>query len=170
MEKKKDNKGFVVNEEFDGSLFDSRVESQKQQYLPFYDDVCSIKMESDHDISDEEMEEIFDTFQQTFGKCKAMLYFERYNVRKMFFLVSKKFKENANKIMIGDKVEFHDPEQPDRHYVAVVQSLGIYCDAGEVSVPLIDLLVEPNDLVDVAKGNATGHYFAIFWRPYKEGE
>lgn len=51
MKKKKDNKGFVENEEFNGTLFDSHVESSKQQYLPFYDDVCSVKMESDHDMA-----------------------------------------------------------------------------------------------------------------------
>ena len=170
MEKKKDNKGFVENEDFGGSLFDSHVESQKQLYLPFYDDVCSIKMEADHDISDEEIREIFDTFRATFGKRKAILLFERYSGRKIFFLVSKKFKENADKMVKGSKVQFYDPEQPDRHDVAVVQSDGISYDLGAVVTPLFDLFIEPKNCVDVAKGNDLGPYFVIYWRPAEEGK
>lgn len=165
---KSKSKGFVENEDFNGSLFDSYVESEKQQYLPFYDDVCSVKMESDHDISDEELKEIFDAFRDAFGKRKAILYFERYNASKMFFLVSKKFKENADKMLKGSKVQFYDPEQPDRHDVAVIQSDGISWDIGAVVTPLFDLFVEPKNCVDVAKGNDLGPYFVIYWRPVEE--
>ena len=168
MKKKKDNKGFVKNEEFNWTLFDSHVESHKQQYLPFYDDVCSVKMELCYDITDEELKEIFSAFRDTFGKRKAILYFERYNARKMFFLVSRKFKENVDKMVKGSKVEFHDPEQPDRHDVAVVQSDGVSYDMGAVVVPLFDLFVEPKNCVEVAKDNDQGPYFAIFWRPVEE--
>lgn len=168
MKKQKNNKGFVENEEFNGSLFDSYVELHKQDYLPFYDDVCSIKMEADHDITDEDLKEIYETFLDTFGKRKAILYAEKYSAREMFILASKKFKENADKMVKGSKVQFYDPEQPDRHDVAVVQSDGISWDTSAVMGPLFDLFVEPKNCADVAKGNETGPYFAIFWRPYEE--
>lgn len=168
MENKKNSKGFVENEEFNESWFDGYVESKKQLYLPFYDDTCSVKMESDHDIPDEELKEIFGAFRDTFGKRKAILYFERYNARKMFFLVSKKFKENADKMVKGSKVEFHDPVLTNRHDVAIIQSDGISYDIGAVVTPLFDLFVEPKNCVDVAKGNDLGPYFAIFWRPVEE--
>lgn len=167
MKKKKDNKGFVENEKFNESCFDGYVESKKQSYLPFYDDVRSVKLEAEHDISEEERSEIISSFMDTAGCHRKPLFIEMFDSRKMFFLVSKKFKDDAEKMVKGSKVEYRNPNQPDRHDVAVVKSDGIRYEGG---VPVFDLWVEPRNCVDVAKGNDLGPYFAIFWRPLEEGK
>ena len=166
MEKQKDSNGFVENEEFDEMVNDSFVESMKKQYLPFYDDVTSVRMEAGHPLGAKEQHDIIDTIIALYGKKKALLFYCEFGRRNMMFLLSKKFKENLDKMAVkGSKVVFAHPEYPDRHDVAIVQSDGVRYEGG---VPVFDLFMEPKNCVDVAKDNDLGPYFALFWRPYEE--
>lgn len=155
----------VVHQDRQDYEADRSMEKMKEQYRAFYDDVTSVKLESEHDLSEEERAEIIDAYMDTFGHHRKPLYIGTQSRRRMFFLVSKKFKDDAEKMVKGSKVEFHDPSQPDRHDVAVGQSDGIRYEGG---VPVFDLWVEPKNCVDVAKGNDLGPYFAIYWRPVEE--
>lgn len=151
-----------LNERID-SMF---VEQMKKQYLPFYDDVQTIKVEAEHPLSAEEQSEIFDAVYDTFGKRKAILYYCEFNKRKMLFLVSKKFKEVSAKMVKGAKVEFTHPDYPERRREwAVIKSDGIRYEGGAA---VFDLWVNPDTCPNEEDRGDRGPSFALFWQPMEK--
>lgn len=171
MEKQKDNKGFVENEEFENAMTDLEVdefvEKYHDQYEPFYDDVKAVRLDAGHRISAEEQADIFNAAIETFGKRQGLLFFTDFDRRhRILILFSKKFKEILDKMKKGTRVKFTSPYDPDINEFAVVQSDGVRYEGG---VPVFDLLTEPKHCID---GDHffldQGPYFALYWRPVEE--
>lgn len=151
-----------LNEYVDGMF----VEWMKKQYLPFYDDVQSVKVEADHPLSAAEQSEIFDAVYDTIGKRKAILYYCEFNKRKMLFLVSKKFKEASEKMVKGAKVVFTHPDYPERRREwAVIKSDGIRYEGGAA---VFDLWVNPDTCPNEEDRGDRGPFFVLFWQPVKK--